>query len=102
MKLSLNFKNTTAILAKLKSSLSIALWIFLIIITVFTGLVVFKEFQKISQVQTDTSSILDKIVRVNLPLHQTLEKKLGENSSFQSAPIEGANAFGIAPVKKSQ
>ncbi len=100
MKLSLNLKSVGAVTNILKNNFSIVLWVFLGLIALLTGLVIFREVGKVSQVQTDTSGILDKIVRVNLGSYQALEKRLGENSSFRPGPIDGADSFGPAPIKK--
>ena len=102
MKLSLNLKSGTAAIHKLKDNFSLGLWVFLFIIAVLTGLVIFKEVRKVSQVQTDTSGLWDKIVRVNLSLHKNLETRLSENSSFQPQTVPGVKAFSAAPVKVSQ
>lgn len=98
MKLSLDLKNIT-VLNKLKGNFSILLWVAILVVAFLTGLVVFNEVRKITQVQTDTSGILDRIVRVKLSNHENLEKRLGENSSFQPVKIEGAEAFSPVPLK---
>ena len=95
---SLNLKTVAALLDRVKSNFSLVLWVFLGIIIVLTGLVIYQEVRKVSSVQTDTAGILDRIVRVNMGQHESLEKKLGENSSFQPWPVAGADAFGPAPV----
>ena len=96
MKLNLNFKQLSS-LKKIKFSIASVLWVCVGIILVLTGLVVFSEVRKITLVQTDTSGIMDRIVRVKLPQHEELQKKLGENTSFRAAPVEGAEAFRIPP-----
>lgn len=98
IKIPINLKGLDALLDKAKGKLSILLWVFLGIIVLFTGLVIFQEVRKVTLVQTDTSGILDRIVRVNLGQHQALEKRLGENTSFQPWPVAGADAFGSAPA----
>lgn len=97
MKLSINL-NTASVINFAKHKFFIILWVFLGVIAVLTGLVVYNEVQKISQSQADTAGIMDKIVRLNLTQHQTLEKRLSENSSFQPIPVPGANAFGMPPI----
>lgn len=101
---SLNFKSGSGVSALniFKHNLGLVLLCAIAIIAVLTGLVIFKEVRKVSQVQTDTSGILDKIVRVNLTQHQALEKQLGDNSSFEPIPVPGADVFGAAPTKKTQ
>lgn len=107
MKLSFDFKNfnlksSGSLINKIKSNYSILLWGFLGVIGLLTALVVFREVNKISLVQTDTAGILDKIVRVNLDKHQAIEKQLGENSSFEPQPVPGAGAFGAAPQPEQE
>lgn len=100
MKLSIDLKSGAMLLSKLKSNYSILLWGFLGVVALLTALVAFKEISKITLIQTDTAGILDKIVRVNLNSHQTIETRLGENSSFEPQPVPGADAFGAAPKPK--
>lgn len=98
MKLPIDLKGVSP-LKIFKKNFSIVLWVFLGIILVLTGLVIFKEVRKVTQVQTNPEGALDRIVRVNLTQHQALEKLLGDNSSFEPQPVPGANAFGSAPAK---
>ncbi len=96
MKLSIDFKNIS-VLNKLKGNFAIILWVFLLIIAALTGIVIYQEVGKVTVVQTDADGILDRIVRVKLSNHESLEKKLSENSSFQSVSVDGADAFGMPP-----
>lgn len=98
IKIPINLKGLGNLVNTVKGKFSILLWVFLGLIIIFTGLVIFQEVRKVTSVQIDTSGILDRIVRVNLQQHGELENRLGENTSFQPWPVAGADAFGLAPA----
>lgn len=81
----------------LKGKLSLALSFGLTVIAILTGLVIYNEVNKVTQVQTNSDEIFGRIVRVNLSQYKVIEKQLGDYSSFQPSPVPGSDAFGPAP-----
>jgi hypothetical protein len=99
MKLSLNFKQGTAVFKKLKQNISLALWAFLGVIAILTGYIIYGEVGKIFLVATDTEEAQGKIVRLNIALYQELEKKLDDNAQFIPQPVSNPDAFTYVPNK---
>lgn len=98
MKLSFNLKNIS-VLGTLKKKLGLLLWIFLLLVALLTGTIIFKEWRKIVLVNSDTSGVTGQIVKVNIKQYQTLENQLNENARFVPQSVDGADAFGSAPIK---
>jgi hypothetical protein len=96
MKLSFDIKGAS-IIDSLKKRLSLGLWIFLLVVALFSGYIIFQEVKKITQANADTSGITGETVRVNISQHQALEQRLNENLQFSPEPIPGADAFGAQP-----
>lgn len=98
MKLSINLK-TESVVELLKKNISIILWVFLLIIFVLVGLIIFREYGKISQVRSDTSGVTGQTVRVNVQQHQEIENQFSENERFVPQAVPGSDSFGAAPTR---
>lgn len=97
MKLSDMHFNVTNLGGFFKKNLSLLLLIFLIIIFISVGFVVFKEVRNISRATADLSGITGQTVRVNLGLHQELSNHLDENQRFVPKNILGNSIFSPIP-----
>ena len=99
MKLSINLKGVS-IVPLLKKNISLLLLVFLVLVALLAGLIVFNEVRKVSQARTDNSAAnIGRILRVNTGKHEELEKQLDENSRFIPQDVPNADAFGSPPVK---
>lgn len=98
MKLSFNIKGGS-VLTTIKKKIGMLLGLFLLVVAILAGLVIYKEWKKISLVRSDTSGITGQIVKVNLNQYQDLETQLNDNINFAPQTIEGSESFGTAPVK---
>lgn len=98
MKLSLDLKGLS-ILPLLKKNISLLLLLFLVIVGLMAGYVIFGEVRKVSQARTDNSAAsIGQILRVNITAHEELQKRLRENTQFVPGDTPNADSFGIAPV----
>lgn len=102
--MNISFKNLSSLSLgeKLKNNVSLLLLIFLGIVALMAGFVMFKEVRKLSLASMDTSAVTGQIVRVNMTQHQAIEQRLEENLRFTPEIVQNADSFGSAPIIERQ
>lgn len=99
MKISLNLKSLP-IVPFIKKNTSLLMLLFLVVVALAAGWIMFSEVRKVSQARVDNSAAnIGKILRVNTVQHEELVKRLDENSRFIPNDVPNADSFGVPPTK---
>ncbi len=80
-----------------KKHLSTVLLVFIGVVALLVGFVVYREVRKFTQANSDTSGITGQIVKTNLNAHEGLTKRLEDYSRFSPRSISGNTVFSTAP-----
>ncbi len=84
-------------LKNIKFRLNWGVWLYLFIILLALGWVLWGEWTKLKMINADASNLNDKIVRVNMQQHQEIERNLESNQRFVPEKVPGTEVFASPP-----